>query len=369
MDKVPIGDIQETIGYHFKNKRLLEQAFVRSSYANENPGYEDNEKLEFYGDAALDYYVTRRMYLEFSKISEDKQFKSLKSEHELTELKSYNVDSESLAHCISITGFQNYLLMGESDIKNNAQKSSAVMADLFEAILGAVVVDSEWNYKKISIVCKSMLKLLNFEINYIKWLKHWCAEKGFNEPIMRPKIDFMKIQWNQQMNLYNFGNPFYTRKPDFSDLERNEQIIGAYLYIKELDLRTYSNLRYEYAAYMECARNAYEKIQKIEMENAIGKPDKDSSVNQLNVLFQKGFITEPVYSYTEEHDENGNPIWSCLCTIDDNTKSSLKSASGKKDAKKEAAFEALIKIFKDNTKDLYEEDFFDELRIIQNENK
>ena len=45
MDKIPVNDIQDAIGYQFKNKRLLQQAFVRSSYANENSGIEDNEKL------------------------------------------------------------------------------------------------------------------------------------------------------------------------------------------------------------------------------------------------------------------------------------------------------------------------------------
>ena len=47
MDKIPVSDIQKAIGYQFKNKRLLQQAFVRSSYANENSGIEDNEKVEF----------------------------------------------------------------------------------------------------------------------------------------------------------------------------------------------------------------------------------------------------------------------------------------------------------------------------------
>ena len=83
------------------------------------------------------------MFSEFSETTKDGQFKSTKTEQELTEIKSYNVDTESLAHCIRITGFQNFLLMNESDKKNNVQNTPSVMADLFEAILGAVVVDSE----------------------------------------------------------------------------------------------------------------------------------------------------------------------------------------------------------------------------------
>ena len=353
MDKLPIKDIQETIGYQFKNKRLLEQAFVRSSYANEHPDFEDNEKLEFFGDAALDYYVTRCLYEEFSDKTKDGQFKSSKSEQELTEIKSYNVDTEALAHCIEITGFQDYLLMNESDIKNNVQNQQSVMADLFEAILGAVVVDSDWDLKKISIVCKSMMKLINYEINYIKWLRHWCAERGYIEPRFMPKIDFFRMQLDSQpyINsaafqlhsnpLYIDGFPFNSKRTRFEDRDRTEQITGAYLYIKELDLHTDSDLRYEYAAYMECAKKAYDYIQDLEIKEAIGEPNINDAVNQLNVLYQKGYIHEPLYDFGETYDENGNPIWTCYCDIYDLEDVVSGESSVKKEAKKEAAYKAL----------------------------
>ena len=377
MDKIPVSDIQEAIGYQFKNKRLLQQAFIRSSYANENSGIEDNEKLEFYGDAALDYYISRCMFSEFSETTKDGQFKSTKTEQELTEIKSYNVDTESLAHCIRITGFQNFLLMSKSDKKNNVQNTPSVMADLFEAILGAVVVDSEWDYKKISIVCRSMLKLVNFEINYLKWLKHWCAEHGYQEPYIKPKLDFFRLQMCSQPNFQLHSNPFfinqpsfqlqsnpfYAQSPSFSDLERPEQITGAYLYIKELDLHTDSDIRYEYAAFMECAKKAYDIIQIREMNLAVGTPSRDTAVNQLNILYQKGFIEEPEYSYTEEHDEDGNPIWHCECDVDELERVYIGDSSVKKEAKKEAALGALCKLLdfdiemvEDNLKDMKEDE-------------
>lgn len=358
MDKIPVNDIQDAIGYQFKNKRLLQQAFIRSSYANENSGIEDNEKLEFYGDAALDYYISRCMFSEFSEKTKDGQFKSTKTEQELTEIKSYNVDTDSLAHCIRITGFQNFLLMSESDKKNNVQNTPSVMADLFEAILGAVVVDCEWDYKKISIACRSMLKLVNFEINYLKWLKHWCAEHGYQEPYIRPKIDFVKLQMSSQpdfqltsypfyFNQTNFllrNDPFYVRTPSFSELERSEQITGAYLFIRELDLHTDSDIRYEYAAYMECAKKAYAIIQIRERNLSVGKPTLNDAVNQLNILYQKGFIEEPKYTFRETHDEDGNPIWHCECDVDELERVYIGDSSVKKEAKKEAALGALCKL-------------------------
>ena len=162
MNDFPSGHIQKLIGYNFKNERLLQQAFVRSSYAKENSGFLDNEKLEFYGDAALDYYITRAMYNQFSEITEDCQLYSEKTEHDLTEIRAYNVDTESLAHCIEITGLQNYLLMNKSDIKNKVQNSPGVMADLFEAILGAVAIDSDWNQDELQNVVEFMLQIDDF---------------------------------------------------------------------------------------------------------------------------------------------------------------------------------------------------------------
>lgn len=361
MDKLPVGDIQKTIGYTFKNKKLLLQAFIRSSYSQEHPEVLDNEKLEFYGDEALDYYVTRAMAKQFSEITKDGQFKSRKSEQELTEIKSYNVDTDSLSHCIWITGFQNYLFMGESDIKNNVQNSPSVMADLFEAIIGAVAIDSDWNYEDISNACKNMLKLLNFDTNYIKWVNKWCADQGYNEPIYRPNINFLAMQLKR--NNYGLGltsgiNNFYQTPSFFSE---PSDITGAYLIIKELDLKVESELTLEYAAYMDCAKKAYDIIHIREMNLAVGKPTRDTAVNQLNILAQKGFIEKPDYSFNEEHDENGNPIWHCTCDLEELDEVYYGDSPVKKEAKKEAAYGALGKVLGYMPEELeLETDFADE---------
>ena len=70
MNRENIDYVQSAIGYHFKNERLLVQAFIRKSYSQEHPEVQNNEVLEFYGDEALDLYITKMMYKKFSKISE-----------------------------------------------------------------------------------------------------------------------------------------------------------------------------------------------------------------------------------------------------------------------------------------------------------
>lgn len=67
LNRENIDYVQSAIGYHFKNERLLVQAFIRKSYSQEHPEVQNNEVLEFYGDEALDLYITKMMYKKFSK--------------------------------------------------------------------------------------------------------------------------------------------------------------------------------------------------------------------------------------------------------------------------------------------------------------
>ena len=340
MDTVPIEVIQQAIGYTFKNSRLLTQAFTRSSFSKEHPEFLDNEQLEFYGDEALDYYVAQAMCTQFSETTKDGQFLSKKTEQELTEIKSYNVDTESLAHCIEITGFQNYLLMNESDKKNKTQNSPSVMADLFEAIIGAVAVDSDWNYTKISNACKNMLKLLNFDINYIKWLAKWCAEQEVNPPVYQPIINHFASSFRSQQTFDRWPPASY--QLSFFSGQNREDSLGISLCIKDLNLEFEFRCSSEYVASMECAKKAYEAIRKNELKQSVGDPSFDTAINQLNILYQKGYINEPEYLFTEDHDKDGNPIWHCDCVVDEDMFHG--DSYQKKQAKKEAAFGALCEL-------------------------
>ena len=87
MDRPEIDSVQSGINYNFNNLRLLNQAFTRKSYSAEHPEAQDNEVLEFYGDAVLDFFVTKQLYEHFSKIVNNELI-SEKNEAELTKLKS-----------------------------------------------------------------------------------------------------------------------------------------------------------------------------------------------------------------------------------------------------------------------------------------
>ena len=110
---------------------------------------------------------------------------------------------------------------------------------------------------------------------------------------------------------------------------------------------------------MDCAKQVYCKIQTQEMRKAVGNPDFDNSVNQLNMLAQKEFIAVPKYEYLEKHDENGNPIWYCECEVNEIY---VEDSSVKKEAKKKAAYKALCNLLNydpEADEDYYEDDIDD----------
>ena len=82
------------------------------------------------------------------------------------------------------------------------------------------------------------------------------------------------------------------------------------------------------------------------LEDEVGDPDEIRAINQLNELYQKGFIGEPIYDYEQEYDENGAPIWRCYCRIKGDNKTSYWTNS-KKDAKRNAAYRMLCYLMDD----------------------
>lgn len=121
-----IETIEKCIDYHFKNVSLLNTAFTHSSYAFNN-NIESNERLEFLGDSALNFCTTMYLYNNFNL-----------SEGVSSKIRAYLVSSENVSKFISNNNLENYLLCNNF----NPKKSINVMGDLYEAIVGAILKDS-----------------------------------------------------------------------------------------------------------------------------------------------------------------------------------------------------------------------------------
>jgi ribonuclease-3 len=100
-------DFQEKIGIHFENEKLLKQAFTHSSYVNEHrrKPYEDNERLEFLGDAVLELTVSKFLFLKYPMMSEG----------ELTKLRAAIVCEPSLVTLANELSFGKLILLGKGE--------------------------------------------------------------------------------------------------------------------------------------------------------------------------------------------------------------------------------------------------------------
>lgn len=130
-------DFQKRIGYQFKNTDLLQQAFTHRSFLNENrqSGREHNERLEFLGDAVLELVVTEFLYGKYPK----------KAEGELTAVRAALVNTTSISSAAVALGMNDYLLLSRGEAKDTGRARQIILANAFEALIGAIYLDSGYD--------------------------------------------------------------------------------------------------------------------------------------------------------------------------------------------------------------------------------
>ena len=131
---------QERIGYTFRNERLLEQAFTHRSYLNENraSGREHNERLEFLGDAVLELVVTEFLFAKYPD----------KPEGDLTSYRAALVNTVSISDCATKLGMNEFLLLSRGEAKDTGRARAIILANAFEAVIGALYLDQGYEPAK-----------------------------------------------------------------------------------------------------------------------------------------------------------------------------------------------------------------------------
>ncbi|MED0656704.1 ribonuclease III [Anoxybacillus ayderensis] len=124
---------QEQIGIFFRDEKLLIQAFTHSSYVNEHRKrlHEDNERLEFLGDAVLELTVSQYLFEQFPQMSEG----------ELTKLRAAIVCEPSLVTFAHALSFGDLVLLGKGEELTGGRMRPSLLADVFEAFIGALYLD------------------------------------------------------------------------------------------------------------------------------------------------------------------------------------------------------------------------------------
>jgi ribonuclease-3 len=125
--------LQKVLGVAFNRPSLLEQALVHSSYINENPAYTSghNERLEFFGDAVLDFIVADKLFQDFPDLSEG----------EMTKLRAALVRRETLARIARTIRLGEYLYMGKGEESSGGRNKTPNLAGALEAVIAAVYLD------------------------------------------------------------------------------------------------------------------------------------------------------------------------------------------------------------------------------------
>ncbi|MCF0137979.1 MAG: hypothetical protein HUJ66_06425 [Oscillospiraceae bacterium] len=363
-----ISEIEKTIGYSFENRDLLQQAFTRRSYTEENGG-ENNEALEFTGDSALNLAVVRILKERFGCMtlceaseetlnqneitlwkyigSQPKQylyFHSKVDEATLSRLRSRMVSKKTLSRRMDALGLIGHLRMGRGDCMKSIQNEASVKEDTFEAIIGAVALDCNWNMDKVTEVVRKMLcpedYLSDAQLpDCAAVIRKWSLSRGYAlpEPIFHPfpwgfSISMVDILKSQSHNIKH--------QCDVTLPTVNVSFIGCGITKSDAEEDAWSKA-YEYLK---------NKGMLCSLSDEITNPVRDEAINQLETLARKGFFSLPTYEFSEDHDENGRPIWTCVCCVEEKKVRSCKTSHTKKEAKKDAAYAVLLQLLKTENK-------------------
>lgn len=135
-----IEKFEKNIGVIFKERTYLQQALTHRSYLNENPSFQlsHNERLEFLGDAVLELVTTEYLYHKYPKVWEG----------ELTAYRAALVNTVSISQIAATLEVQNFLLMSKGEAKDTGRARQSILANAYEAIIGAIYLDQGYNVAK-----------------------------------------------------------------------------------------------------------------------------------------------------------------------------------------------------------------------------
>lgn len=164
-----LAELCRALGVAFSDYKLLHQALTHTSYANETKGaaIRHNERLEFLGDAVLDLIISSYLFSQCPQLPEG----------ELTKARAQVVCEQTLAKRALELKIGEYLLLGKGEALSGGRERISILADAFEAIIGAVYLDLGFKSaaKYVLSQLKSELEMVE-RGDYLKDYKTWLQE-------------------------------------------------------------------------------------------------------------------------------------------------------------------------------------------------
>ncbi len=164
----PFEEIENKIGYVFRDKALLQEAFTHSTYANAHGG-NDNERMEYLGDAVLQLIVTEWQYAKNRRAEEG----------ELTSQRQKYVCEDALDEAVRRLDVGRYLLMAGG--KSNIGKKT--VSSLFETVLAAIYLDGGYQPAKDFVLKHGRLEAQTIQTNYKGALQEFLQKQGLEPPM------------------------------------------------------------------------------------------------------------------------------------------------------------------------------------------
>ena len=138
---MPYELLQENISYNFKNIELLELAFIHKSFDNKH----NNERLEFLGDSILNSIIAQYLFLKFPN----------EKEGLLTRMRAHLVKADSLTKKALDLSLNDYIRLSKGTANLSSDRKNSILEDCFEALIGAVFLDSGWDQVNIELLSMS----------------------------------------------------------------------------------------------------------------------------------------------------------------------------------------------------------------------
>jgi len=173
-----VKEIEKKIGYQFNDRNLVAVAFTHRSFVNENRSVnEHNERLEFLGDSVLGLLISDYLY----------RYLPNTPEGELSYLRSRLVEATSCYTYVQKLHVEKFLLLGKGERLNDGRGRDSILADLFEAIIGAIFIDGGIEAAKTFLFkgfSKEIDHILKTPIrNWKALLQDFCQKKHQQTPL------------------------------------------------------------------------------------------------------------------------------------------------------------------------------------------
>ena len=179
-----LNDLSERLGLQFKDIETFNQAFIHPSFSNEyDNNISSNQRLEFLGDSVLELSISDHLYSRYQKLSEGR----------MTKIRSIVVCETSLAQISADLSLGKYLYLGKGEEVTGGRNKPSILADTFEALIGAIFVDQALP-KTHSFIMRNLKATINMAINgsEIRDYKTLLQEKlqgQSDQPIVYEVID------------------------------------------------------------------------------------------------------------------------------------------------------------------------------------